>query len=591
MRQIAGLILVWAALATLASADNVSVWLTRGDQASLLEPRPELTLEPGSGTNSTKITLDADTRYQTIDGFGASITDSSAWLIQYELNAAQRDALMQALFSPDSGIGISFLRVPMGASDFALSAYTYDDVPGGQTDPDLSEFSIDHDLPYIIPTLLEAQSLADGLKIVASPWSPPAWMKSTQSLWGGTLQTEYYDEYAQYFTLFLQGYAAAGVPIYAVTVQNEPLNDTTAMPAATMQTYQQSAFIGDHLGPALAAAGLDTKILAFDHNWDNWNYPVIVMNDPEAGSYTAGAAFHGYAGNASQQSLFHDYHPDAEIHFTEITGGEWATNFADNLMWGLREVVIGTTRNWSRSVTYWNIALDQYHGPRIGGCSDCRGVVTINTFTGNATYEVEYYIIAHASKFVRPGAQRIASDSLGGTIETVAFRNPDGSLVLIAVNPQSSSRWFDAVIDGEHFAYRLTRQSVATFVWGSQPPGDFDANGMVDFDDIDDGVQDNGNSLFDYLGQTPPRPEDDLAPDGASADVIDGADLAVLVEQIIGSAIGDVTRDYTVNVADLMAIESNLGTTGGYFAGDLDGNQAVDMVDVTTLQQNVGQPQ
>ena len=590
MRRTLVISLVGAALAASAVAEDVDVWLTRGDQASLLEQRPALTLEPGSGTHAVTINIDPDTRYQTIDGFGASVTDSSAWLIQYELNAGQRDALMQSLFSPDSGIGISFVRVPMGASDFAVTPYTYDDMPSGQTDTDLSEFSIAHDETYIIPTLLEAQSLAGELKIVGSPWSPPAWMKNTDSLWGGSLQAGYYDEYAQYFVLFLQDYAAAGVPVYAVTPQNEPLNDTTAMPAATMQTYQQSAFIGDHLGPALAAAGLDTKILAFDHNWEDYSYPTVVLNDAEAGSYAAGAAFHGYAGDASQQSLFHTYHPEAEIHFTEISGGEWATDFADNLMWGACDIVIDATRNWSRSVTYWNIALDQNHGPRIGGCTNCRGAVTINTYTGNVTYEVEYYIIGHASKFVRPGAERIASDSIDGTLETVAFRNPDGSLVLIAANPQSSSQWFDGVIDGEYFAYRLTRQSVATFVWGAQPAGDFDGNGVVDFDDIDDGVAGNANSLFDFLGAAPPRTEDDLATTGDSAGVIDLADLAVLVEQLIGSAIGDITRDYTVDVSDLAVLAPNLNAAGGYFAGDLNGDAVVDMFDVATLQVNAGQP-
>ena len=581
---LAGIAICGMILSSGRAVADVDVWLTRGDQVSLLELRPELTLESGSGSHSTKINIDAANQYQTIDGFGAALTDSSAWLIQYELNTSQRQALMEQLFSTDLGIGMSFLRLPMGASDFALSAYTYDDMPAGQTDPTLSNFSIAHDQTYIIPTLLDARALNPQLKIMASPWSPPAWMKNTGTLWGGSLKTEYYDEYAQYFVRFVQDYVAAGVPIYCVTPQNEPLNDTTAMPAATMQTYQQSAFVGDHLGPAFAAAGLGTKIIVFDHNWSDWNYPVIVLNDAEAGQYAAGAAFHGYAGDVSQQTQFHDVHPDAEVHFTEITGGDWSPDFADSLVWGLQNIIIGSVRNWSRSAIYWNIALDQNHGPRIGGCSDCRGLVTINTNTGNVTFGPEYYTVAHASKFVRPGAQRIASDSIAGVIETVAFQNPDGSKVLIAVNPGGSARWFDAVIDSEHFSYRLTGESVATFTWDTYVVGDFDGDNDVDFDDIDDGVQGNSNSLFDYLGQPPPRPGDDLDSEGGSAGVIDAADLQALIESLIGSHIGDVNRDYIVDTQDFAVLAAGLGSAGGYFAGDLDANLTVDLRDFARLQ-------
>ncbi len=583
MKQLA-VLLIGLTLAV-AVASDVDVWLTRGDEVSLLEQRPTLTFTTGSGTHATKINVDDTTTYQMIDGFGAAVTDSSAWLIWNELNATQRATLLDELFSSVDGIGISFVRIPMGASDFALSAYTYDDMPPGQTDPNLENFSIAHDLAYIIPTLLEARNRNPELKVMGSPWSPPAWMKTTESLWGGALETQYYDEYTEYFVRFVQDYEAAGIPIHSVTPQNEPLNDTTAMPASTMQTYQQSAFVGDHLGPAFVATGIDAKIIIFDHNWADWSYPVTVMNDPEAGQYAVGAAFHGYDGDVSQQSQFHNIHPTAEVHFTEITGGEWATNFADNLVWGVGNIIIGTTRNWSRSAIYWNVALDQNHGPRIGGCPDCRGVVTINTGNGAVTHEVEYYIIGHASKFVQPSAVRIASDSHEGTLETTAFRNPDGSIALIALNPSGSSRWFDVLMDGEYFAYRLTGRSVATFAWGGTlPAGDFDSNGVVDFDDIDDGTQGNANSLFDYLGQAPPRPEDDVDATGDSAGVIDVADLYVLVEQLIGSLIGDLTHDYFVDLDDFELLAAAMGTADGYFSGDLDGTLAVDVFDFAVMQ-------
>jgi len=587
-----------------AHATDVQVWLTRGDRVSLLEQRPTLTFAPGSGTHSTKVTVDPATKYQVIEGFGAAMTDSSAWLLYYRLTAPQRAALLQQLFSPQTGIGLGYLRVPMGASDFALSAYTYDDRPAGQTDPNLAYFSIAHDEAYIIPALLEARALNPDLKLLASPWSPPACMKTTGTLYGGSLRTQWYAAYAQYFVKFLQAYAAAGLTFHTLTVQNEPLNTTTGMPAATMATYQQSAFIGTHLGPALAAAGLTTQILCYDHNWDEWNYPVVVMNDPTAGPYIAGSAFHGYAGDVANQSLVHDYFPAKDIYFTEISGGDWSTSFADNLVWFLRNILIGGTRNWAKAAILWNLALDENHGPKIsGGCTDCRGVVTINSSTGAVTYEVEYYALAHAGKFVYPGARRIASDSYTGVVETVAFRNPDGTEVLLALNPTDTTQWFDGLRNGQYFSYRLTAKSVATFVWDLELPGDFNHDGVVTFDDIDDGLQGNANSLYDYFGQAPPTALQDLAPAGASAGTIDAADLVALVEGLLGSVVGDLNRDHTVTTADLALFAAGLsgasGTGGppglggpnalaGYFTGDLTGDRAVDLRDAQILQQNCG---
>ncbi len=470
--------------AAAAEGVRVDVWLTRGDQVNLLDQRPPLTFVAGGGSNGTKVDLDSGTRYQTIDGFGAAMTDSSAWLIDNKLSAAARQSLLADLFSPTDGLGLSVVRIPMGASDFALTPYTYNDLPTGQTDVNLEHFSIAYDLPYIIPALQAAASWNPNLKIIASPWSPPAWMKTSQTLFGGSFNTAFYATYAQYFVRFIQGYAAEGVDIYAVTPQNEPLHSSSGLPSMSMPTFIQSAFVGDHLGPALAAANLDTKIFVYDHNWDEWTYPVVVLNDPEAGQYAAGAAFHGYGGDVSNQSLLHDFHPDKEIHFTEISGGGWSTDFGSNLVWNFRNIIIGATRNWARSAVYWNIALDENSGPFIpGGCSNCRGVVTISN-SGAITRNVEYYVLAHASKFVKPGAQRIASDSFDNVLETVAFRNPDGSEVLIALNPSGGSRWFDLVRNDASFAYRLTGRSVATFVW--QPPavpGDVNNDGFANATD------------------------------------------------------------------------------------------------------------
>ncbi len=570
---------------------TVEVWLTRGDQASLLEQRPDLTFQAGSGSHGTKVTIDVATKYQSMDGFGASVTESSAWLIQNELSSAARADLLEELFSSSGGLGLSAVRICMGSSDFALSPFTYDDMPAGQSDWNLDNFSISRDASWVIPTLQEALGLNSELKLMASPWSPPAWMKGSGTLFGGSLDWACHNVYADYFVRFVQGYQSYGLPIAYVTAQNEPLNSSGALPSSSMSTYQQSTFIGDYLGPAFAAAGIEAKIICFDHNWEDWNYAVVVLNDPEAAVYSAGAAFHGYAGDVSAQSTVHDFFSgrEVEIHFTEISGGTWGGDFSDNLVWSLRNIIIGATRHWARSVIFWNLALDENHGPFIpGGCDGCRGVVTIDTGSGGVTREVEYYILGHASKFVRPGARRIASDSVADTVETVAFRNPDGSEVLIALNPSGSSQWFDVVRDGQYFSYRLTRESVATFVWPAAVPGDFDNSGIVDFADIDDGVQGNGNSLFDYLNQPPPALMHDLASGGTSSGVIDYDDLLVLVESLIGSFVGDVNEDYSVTIDDFGVLAPHLGEAAGYFEGDLNGDGRCDLADFALFQRMYG---
>lgn len=525
-------ILLGGSFVTAVHGQTVDVWLTRGNQVSLFEQRPSLAFEPGAGTHSTKIALNAEVQYQEIDGFGAAMTDSSAWLIWNRMSVAQRDALMEQFFSPQSGIGLSFVRVPMGASDFALAPYTYNDQPPGQTDPTMEDFSIAHDLQYIVPLLQQARALNPELKIMASPWSPPAWMKNSGTLFGGSLLSQYYDAYALYFVKFIQAYEAQGLPIHAITVQNEPMNSSTGLPSMSMSTFQQSTFIGDHLGPALAAANLDTLIFAYDHNWDQWNYPLIVQNDPEAGFYTAGAAFHGYAGNVENQSLLHNLLPDKEIHFTEITGGEWATNFDDNLVWAFHNIIIGSTRNWSRSAIFWNLALDENNGPFIpGGCEQCRGVVTIEDATGNVTLEEEYFALAHAASFVKPGARRIESDSLEGVIETVAFENPDGSIAVIALNPDGNSRWFNLLVNGQNIAYRLTGKSVATLVWSTTVRGDMNCDGVVDLaHDLPLFI----DAILNPSGYTAPTDCSLENADTNSDDRYDGQDVAGFVTSLAG---------------------------------------------------------
>jgi len=449
----------------------VQVWLTTPDESRLLERQADLAMkaEPDKSeeaVDTPTIIVDESVTYQTIDGFGASLTDASAWLLAERMDAASRGELMKRLFAREEGIGISYLRLPMGASDFALDHYTYNDLPPGETDPELARFSVAHDEAYIIPMLQEALRLNPELKLMGSPWSAPAWMKTSGSLIGGSLKLEHYGTYADYFVKFVQAYEAAGLPIDAVTPQNEPHHVPADYPGMRMEAVDQTMFVKQALGPAMAAAGLKTKLVIWDHNWDEPYYPMTVLNDPEASRFVAGTAFHGYAGDVSGQSKVKEAHPDKDIYFTESSGGAWADDFGDNLKWDMQQLIIGATRNWARTVLKWNLALDELHGPHKGGCGDCRGVVTIDSSTGAFELNEEYYAFGHASKFVLPGARRIESNTLGsGSIENVAFRNPDGSLVLVALNSGDEEEAFAIRHAGRLLETSLPGGTAATYVW------------------------------------------------------------------------------------------------------------------------------
>ena len=451
---------------TAAPGGIASIWVTTGDQSKLLQPQANVNFAADSGSNPLTIDVNEAVTYQQIDGFGASFTDSSAWLVWNKLSTAQRTTLMNDLFNPTTGIGLSYLRQPISSSDFALSNYTYDDMPAGQTDTSLANFSIAHDTAYIIPVINQARSINPNLKVMITPWSAPAWMKSNQSLLnGGSLNTSAYAAYANYFVKVIQAYAAQGVPISALTIQNEP-QFAPAYPGMLMSASEQANFIKNNLGPALASAGLTTKIVAFDHNWDTPAYPQTVLADTGAYPYIDGSAFHCYAGTVDAQTTVHNAYPNKNIYFTECTGGDYSPAFAGNLQWDLQNLVIGATRNWAKTVVKWNMALDTTRGPTNGGCTNCRGVVTINQSTGAVIYEVEYYALGHASKFVVPGAYRISSNTFGtGSIEDVAFKNPDGSKVVIVLNSGTVSNTFKIRAGGQSISYTLPAGGVATFKW------------------------------------------------------------------------------------------------------------------------------
>ncbi len=416
--------------------------------------------------NHTIVTINESNQYQAMEGFGASLTDSSAWLLQTGLTGAERTNLLRALFSPTEGIGLNLLRQPIGASDMRLRDYTYDDRPAGQTDYALTNFSIAYDQGYIIPMLQAIRGIQTNLHILGTAWSPPAWMKDNGHLYGGRLKADAYSAYAAYLRKFVQAYTAAGLPVHAVTLQNEPLWGPWDYPGMQMEATNQAAF-AKLVGRDFATNGLTTKLFCYDHNWNNPGYPITVLNDPAVKAVLAGTAFHGYEGDVTNQTTVHRAHPDRDIYFTELTGGSWATNFGECLTWDVRTLIIEAARNWASAVTKWNLALDPYGGPKInGGCGGCWGLVTVNTATHAIATNYDFYALGHASKFIRRGARRIdAVEVEEHEPYTVAFQNPGSNLVVVACNPLPSTHAFTFRWRGQAFDYSLPAKSAATFTW------------------------------------------------------------------------------------------------------------------------------
>jgi glucosylceramidase len=446
----------------------VQVFETTGDRTKLLQPQTPITFVAGANSSGLVVTLDSGKQYQEIDGFGGSFSDSSAWLIWNKLNLTQQTSLMQQLFSRKDGIGLSFLRQPMGGTDFSASGnYSYDDMRAGQTDPNLNNFSVAHDNAYIIPLLQQALAINPGIKVVALPWSPPAWMKTTGTMNGGNINPQYYSSLSQYFVKFAQAYQQAGIPIYALSVQNEPLYSTAAYPTAYLAPEDEARFIENFLSPALEKSNLsDVKIFGYEHNWDNTSYATSLLGS-NAAAQIAGTSFHCYAGDPGAQTTVKNDAPTKDIWFTECSGIT-STTFANDLVWNAEHLLIGATRNWARSISLWNLALNQDAGPRNGSCANCRGVVTIDDSMSpaNVSLNVEYYILGHISKFVVPGAHRIDSDTFGpGNIEDVAFQNPDGSIVVLVLNSAAVENNFSIRFRGNAFSYSLPPGALATFVW------------------------------------------------------------------------------------------------------------------------------
>jgi glucosylceramidase len=437
-------------------------WLTAGDKRY-----QEISLpgwqQPSGSTSSpaghATIEIDPTRSFQSILGFGGAFTDSSCFLFS-QMGGDQRRQLLAELFSP-SGLRFSVARTCIGSSDYSLTAYTYDDWPS--PDPDLSHFSIEHDRAYILPTLSEAVSIQPDLFLFSTPWSPPAWMKTGDSLLGGSMRKHYFDSYAQYFVKFIEAYKSAGVNIRAVTIQNEVDTDQDGrMPATLWGQEYEGEFIKSFLGPAFSSASLDTKIWLLDHNFNLWGRVMDLLGDPELCHFVDGVAWHAYAGEPDAMTRVHDAFPSKSAYFTEygpfITDADYLTGWTK---WSVAYAQIFA--NWARCAVAWNLLLNEKGGPNLGPFT-CGGVVTIDSKTQQLTRSGQYWALAHYSKTVQRGARVIASSSSLAGVDHVAFANPDGTFVLVITN-QGKERDIHCLFQGKALCASLPADSILTLQW------------------------------------------------------------------------------------------------------------------------------
>lgn len=446
---------------TAANSGKAQFWITTTDESSKLQKQNDLVFNSETNSNQT-ISVDASQKFQTIEGFGFSLTGGSAQAI-LKLDKEKREALLQELFSrKEDAIGLSYLRISIGASDLNETVFSYDDMPEGQTDLKLEHFNLGPDLKDVVPVLKEILAINPNIKIMGSPWSPPVWMKDNGSSKGGSLQPKYHQVYAEYFVKYIQAMKAQGITIDAITPQNEPLHPGNN-PSLLMLAEQQADFIGNDLGPAFAKANIKTKIVIYDHNCNKPEYPLTILKDAKANPFVAGSAFHLYEGDISAMSTVHDAFPNKDLYFTEQYTGS-GSNFESDLKWSVKNVVIGSMRNWSKIALSWGLANDENYKPFTpGGCSTCKGALMIDQ-NQNIKREVGYYIIGHASKFVPEGSVRIGSN-ISGNLYNVAFKTPSGQIVLIVENDGTAAETFNIKYNQKQISTTLNAGAVATYVW------------------------------------------------------------------------------------------------------------------------------
>ena len=441
--------------------NEVDVWITKGDESVKLQKQTTPVAFTVSTNVYQNIDIDVSQTYQTVDGFGYTLTGGSAEVIN-TLSASKKQELLQDLFgSGENSIAVSYLRVSIGASDLNSSVFSYNDLEPGQTDINLTKFSLEKDRG-VINLLKEILAINPKIKILGSPWSAPVWMKTNGSTIGGSLKPEYYGVYAQYFVKYIQAMKNEGITVDAITIQNEPLHGGNN-PSMVMTAEEQATFVKQSLGPAFKNAGINTKIIVYDHNCDRPDYPIAVLSDKDASPYIDGAAFHLYGGDISALSSVRNTFPTKNVYFTE----QWTAsngNFGGDLKWHTKNVVIGSMRNWSKNALEWNLANDPQFKPYTsGGCTMCKGAITVNS-TENYAKNVSYYIIAHASKFVPQNSVRIASTQ-PGNLATVAFKREDGKLVLIVENDGNNAESFNIRINGKIATLSLDAGAVGTYIF------------------------------------------------------------------------------------------------------------------------------
>lgn len=445
---------------TLNAEVDVIFYLSTYDGISKFSKQDQVFRE-ASNNDFPTITVDNSQQFQTMDGFGFSLTGGSAMHL-YNMSAAARAKILNELFAFDANnIGVSYLRISIGASDLDAAPFSYNDLPAGETDPEMLQFSIDPDRAHLIPVLKEILTINPDIKIMGSPWSPPTWMKTNGATIGGELKSMYYDAYALYFVKYIEAMAAEGITIDAITIQNEPLHPGNN-PSMYMPAEDQAEFIKSSLGPAFEEAGITTKIIIYDHNADRTDYPISILNDPEAKKYVDGSAFHLYGGSIDNLSNVHNAHPDKSLYFTEQWIGA-PGSFGNDLLWHTQNLIIGAPRNWCRTILEWNLAADSNLEPHTnGGCTQCLGTLTIDG--DNVQRNPAYYIIAHASKFTRPGSVRIESNTPFG-LQNIAYETPDGNLVIIVLNSSDAAQNFNIKWKDKIFTASLKAKAVGTYVW------------------------------------------------------------------------------------------------------------------------------
>jgi glucosylceramidase len=440
---------------------DVSAWITSPYNNVLFQRQNVSLFFVNTVNQDPTIEVDTTRTYQSIDGFGNCLTGGSAILI-HRMDSESRSRLLKELFATDGkNIGISYLRISIGASDLSDHVFSYDDLPAGQTDTEMTHFSIDPEKTDLIPVLREILAINPDIMILGSPWSPPAWMKTNGNAKGGSLKTEYFDAYANYFVKYIQAMKSEGIKIDAITIQNEPLYAGNN-PSMFMSAADQALFIKGSLGPAFVSADINTKIIVYDHNADQPDYPLSIYRDADAARYVDGSAFHLYGGTIDALTGVHNAFPNKNLYFTEQWVGA-PGNLAADLAWHVKTLIIGATRNWCRNVLEWNMASDPNNDPHTdGGCDQCLGTVTING--SGITHNPAYYILAHSAKFVRPGSVRVYSN-LPDNLPNVAFRTQDGKKVLIVLNDSANGKKFNLKFNGKSVSLALDRGAVGTYIW------------------------------------------------------------------------------------------------------------------------------